>query len=56
VRKIDEEQVTWKKIQKYFKDKYLTERYYDKKAKEFHYLRLGILTMDEYVKPFTSLL
>jgi len=56
VRKIDEEHVTWKEFQKHFKDKYLTERYYDKKENEFHELRLGTLTMDEYVKRFTSLL
>lgn len=31
-RKIDE-QVTWNKFQKNFKDKYLTERYYNKKEK-----------------------
>ena len=56
VRKIDEEHVTWKEFQKHFKDKYLTERYYDKKENEFHELRLGTLTMDEYVKRFTSIL
>lgn len=56
VRKIDEEHVTWKEFQKNFKDKYPTKRYHDEKEKEFHKLRLGILTMDEYVKRFTSLM
>ena len=56
VRRIDEEQVTWNEFQKNFKDKYLTEHYYDEKAKEFHELRFGTLTMDEYVTRFTSLL
>ena len=56
VRKIDEEHVTWNGFQKHFKDKYLTECYYDEKAKEFHVLRLGTLTVDEYVARFTSLL
>jgi len=56
VRKIDEEQVTWQEFQKHFKEKYLIEHYYDEKAKEFHELRLGTLTMDECVKRFTSLL
>lgn len=56
MRKIDEEQVMWQEFQKYFKDKYLTELYYSEKVKEFHELRLGTLTMDEYVKQFTSLL
>lgn len=56
VRKINEEEVSWHEFQKHFKDKYLTEHYYNEKAKEFHELRLGTLTMDEYVTHFTSLL
>lgn len=55
VKKIDEEQVMWQEFHKHFKDNYLIECYYDEKAKEFHELRLGTLTMDEYVKRFTSL-
>ena len=56
VRKIDKEQVTWNEFQKHFKDKYLTKRYYDEKTKEFNELRLGTLTMDEYVPRFTTFL
>lgn len=56
IRKIDEEKVTWNEFPNHFNDKYLTECYYDEKAKEFHELRLGTLTMDEYVARFTSLL
>ena len=56
VRKIDEQQVTWNEFQKHFKDKYLSKRYYDEKANEFHELRLRALTMDDYVDRFTSLL
>jgi len=56
VIKIDKEQVTWKEFQNHFKDKYLTEHYYNERAKEFHELRLGTLTIYEYVKRFTSLL
>ena len=48
--------MTWEKFQQYFKDKYLTERFYDEKAREFHDLRLGQLTMDDYITKFTSLL
>lgn len=36
VRKINEEKVTWKEFQKHFKDKYLTEQYYNEKEKKFH--------------------
>lgn len=48
--------MTWQEFQKHFKDKYLTECYYDEKSKEFHELRVGALTIDEYVKRFTYLL
>ena len=41
VRNIEEKDVTWESFQQYFKDKYLTEIFYDKKAKVFDDLRLG---------------
>jgi len=53
---VDEQEVTWEQFQKYFKDKYLTERFYDNKAKEYHDLRLGQQTMDDFVIKFTLLL
>eukprot|EP00253_Pinus_taeda_P026214 PITA_26214 len=56
VRRISEQDVTWEKFQGYFKEKYLTERFYDEKAREFHDLRLGQQTIDEFVTKFTSLL
>ena len=34
----------------------MNERCYDDKAKEFHELRLGQLTIDEFVTKFTNLL
>ena len=34
----------------------MNKRYYDDKAKEFHELRLGQLTIDEFVTKFTNLL
>ena len=34
----------------------MNERYYDDKAKEFHELRPGQLTIDEFVTKFTNLL
>ena len=33
----------------------MSERYYDEKAKEFNDLRLGTLTMDEFVTKFVNL-
>jgi hypothetical protein len=40
------------KFEKYFKKKYLSERYYDEKTKEFYELKLGQLTIDEYINKF----
>ena len=56
VRVIDERDITWELFQQYFKNKYLTERFYDDKAKEFHDLKLGQMTIDDFVTKFTSLL
>ena len=38
------------------KQKYLSNRYYDDKIKEFHELRLGQQTMEEYANKFLELL
>ena len=46
----------WKKFKKYFKQKYLSDMYYGDKIKEFHELRLGQLTMEEYANKFLELL
>ena len=56
VKGVTERTITWEKFQKYFKERYLTERFYDEKAKEFHDLWLGQQTMDEFINYFTSLL
>ena len=56
VHAIDEKTMTWEYFQVKFKNRYLNERYYDDKAKEFHELRLGQLTIDEFVTKFTNLL
>jgi len=56
VHEVNEQSITWDKFQKFFKEKYLTERFYDEKAKEFHDLCLGQMTMDEFITKFTSLL
>eukprot|EP00253_Pinus_taeda_P017694 PITA_17694 len=51
-----EQNITWDNFQRFFKERYLTERFYDEKAREFHDLRLGQQTMDEFITRFTSLL
>ena len=40
---------------KMFKRKYMSERYYDEKNKEFYDLRLGQLNMEEFVTKFVNL-
>ena len=56
VKRISERRLKWKQFKKYFKQKYLSDRYYDDKIKEFHELRLGQYTMDEYENKFLELL
>eukprot|EP00253_Pinus_taeda_P030523 PITA_30523 len=56
VRGVSEQNITWEKFQRYFKERYLTECFYNEKAREFHDLRLGQQTMDKFVTRFTSLL
>ena len=43
-------------FKKYFKQRYLPDRYYDDKIKEFHELKLGKHTMEEYENKFLKLL
>ena len=56
VNKINDRKIMWKQFKKYFKQKYLSDRYYDDKIKEFHELKLGQLTMEEYANKFLELL
>ena len=56
VKKTMEMNIVWKQFQKYFKQKYLSYMYYDDKIKEFHELRLGQQTMEEYANKFLELL
>ena len=55
VRRISERGLKWKQF-KYFKQKYLSDMYYDDKIKEFHELILGQQTMEEYANKFLELL
>eukprot|EP00253_Pinus_taeda_P025982 PITA_25982 len=56
VKGVTEQTITWDNFQRYFKERYLTERFYDEKAREFHDLGLGQQTMDEFITHFNSLL
>ena len=43
-------------VQETFKQKYLSDRYYDDEIKEFHELKWGQLTMEEYANKFLEIL
>jgi hypothetical protein len=44
--------LSWRQFEKYFKKKYLSKRYYDERTKEFYELKLGQLSIYEYVNKF----
>jgi hypothetical protein len=56
VQHIKEKSVTWREFKKYFENKYLTKRYYDKKMIEFFELKLRSMKIDEYERRFLELL
>jgi hypothetical protein len=56
VKGAHEENLSWEKFEKHFQKKYLSEKYFDKKTKEFYELKLGQLTIEEYVNKFLYLL
>ena len=48
VSHISEKRLSWKQIEKMFKQKYLSKQYFDRKIKEFHELKLGQLNMQDF--------
>jgi hypothetical protein len=66
VKGIHEKDLSWKQFEKYFKKKYLSEKYFKKKylsekysdgkTKEFYELKLGQLTIEEYIIKFLELI
>jgi hypothetical protein len=56
VKHIDEKKVTWREFKRYFPNKYLTKRYYEKKMKNFFELKLWSMTIDEYERRFFKML
>ena len=56
ISSILQKEFSWNKFEKYFKKKYMSERYYDEKMKEFYELKLGKLTIDEYINTFLELM
>jgi hypothetical protein len=56
VKGIQEKKLSWKQFEKHFKKKYLSERYHDERTNNFYELKLGQLTIDEYISKFLELL
>jgi len=56
MKQIRERSLTWKDFVKYFKKQYLSDQYYEDKAKEFYELKLGNLTMKDMCRKFLNLL
>lgn len=55
-RAIDEKELTQDEFEKLFREKYLSEHYYDGKAREFYELKMGQLSNEEYVTEFLGIL
>ena len=55
INNIHGKELTCKIFKTPFKRKFMLDRYYDEKAKEFNDLRLGQLTMEEFVTKFVNL-
>jgi hypothetical protein len=53
---IHEKDLSWKQFEKYFNKKYLSKKYFDGKTKEFYELKLGQLTIDEYINKFLDMM
>jgi hypothetical protein len=56
VKGVHEEDLSWEQFEKYFRKKSLLKKYFDKNTKEFYELKLGQLTIEEYVNKFLDLL
>lgn len=50
VKGIRERKINCEHFHKYFKEKYVSARYYDNNMKEFHEMKLGHKSMEEHVQ------
>jgi len=56
VRDIKIEDLSWNEFKRLFRERYLLERYYDRKSKEFYDLEMGLMKNEEYMTKFLELL
>ena len=52
VKGIRENNINWSTFKKYFKNKFLSEQYYEERDKEFYELKLGTMTMKDLNSDF----
>ena len=55
-KKDELKEIRWDTFKKNFQEKYMSERFLDRKVKEFHKLRMGSMTMDAFINIFLDLL
>ena len=56
VKNLKEKYLTWSIFKKYFKRRFLSEQYYEDRAKEFYDLKLGSMSMKELSNKSLSVL
>ena len=49
IKKYELREISWEKFQNIFQEKYMSERFFECKVKEFHELRMGSMTMDAFI-------
>ena len=55
-KKYELREIRWENFWKIFQEKYMSERFFDRKVKEFHELHMGSMTMDAFINIFLDLL
>jgi hypothetical protein len=56
VKVIHEKDFSWKQFEKYFKKKYMSEKYFHGKTKQLYEIKLGQLTIDEFINKFLEMI
>ena len=55
-KKDEVKEIRWSNFCRIFEEKYMSDRFFDGKVKEFHELRMGSMTMNSFINRFLDLL
>ena len=55
-KKYELREILWSKFRKIFQEKYMPERFFNRKVKEFHELHIWSMTMNAFINIFLDLL